>query len=127
MQATQIHKEWLIEFWQPFGGKKCLGLGYKKKLKLNQLKRLAEVEIEYKRSRSREERREQFDKIKRQRHSLNSHKLCFACLGKASVRHHIISLKNGGINCKRNVVSLCMGCHAEIHPWLKPPNDRIVL
>jgi 5-methylcytosine-specific restriction endonuclease McrA len=36
----------------------------------------------------------------------------------AGARHHIIALGKGGDNRKRNIVSLCNECHAEIHPWL---------
>lgn len=44
---------------------------------------------------------------------------CFVCLGKANCRHHIIQLQNGGLNQKKNLVSLCNKCHSDIHPWLK--------
>lgn len=45
---------------------------------------------------------------------------CFVCVKKANIRHHVISLKQGGCpGAKRNIVALCNGCHAEIHPWLK--------
>ena len=63
--------------------------------------------------------REKFDNVKHKRHSLKSHKNCFVCGKQADVRHHIIPIKNGGHNGKRNLVSLCRLCHAEIHPWLK--------
>ena len=44
---------------------------------------------------------------------------CGVCNGRANVRHHIIQLQNGGGNHGLNLMRLCYGCHAEIHPWLK--------
>lgn len=119
LDGNQIHKIWLDDFWSYFGGKKNLGRGYKQSLKLKHVKRLAQVEVEFKNQRQRVERRKEFDKVKKYRHSLKTHEPCFVCLGEANVRHHLIQLKNGGINCKKNIVSLCNDCHEEIHPWLK--------
>jgi 5-methylcytosine-specific restriction endonuclease McrA len=64
-------------------------------------------------------RRESFNNVKGKRHSFKSHKICFACGELAEVRHHIIWIKNGGLNSKKNLVSLCKPCHAFIHPWLQ--------
>lgn len=65
--------------------------------------------------------REKFDRDKdrRVRYMFQKGDVCFACGGTPNVRHHIIWLKNGGRNCKRNICFLCFSCHAEIHPWLK--------
>jgi hypothetical protein len=64
-------------------------------------------------------KRMRFDKVKNKRHRFKSHKYCFSCRGKGEVRHHIVWLKYGGLNSKRNLVTLCKLCHSEIHPWLK--------
>ena len=45
--------------------------------------------------------------------------VCFACSKPAQCRHHVVWLKNGGRNSRRNICPLCNDCHAEIHPWLK--------
>lgn len=69
----------------------------------------------------REKKRERFDKVKnlRQRYMFKPGDVCFACGNKPDVRHHIIWLKHGGRNVKRNICFLCKACHAEVHPWLK--------
>lgn len=65
------------------------------------------------------ERREQF--LGNSRNIRFFKRPCFVCNGKSECRHHIISLNQGGCqSAKRNIVSLCNGCHANIHPWLKP-------
>ena len=33
--------------------------------------------------------------------------------------HHIILLKNGGADVKRNRILICQECHEKIHPWMK--------
>lgn len=45
---------------------------------------------------------------------------CFACrsLDRRLVWHHVIQLQNGGSNNRRNRVSICEACHADVHPWL---------
>jgi hypothetical protein len=62
--------------------------------------------------------RKKFDRTKNKRHDIN-HKQCFCCINKSEIRHHIISLVNGGNNTSRNIVCLCSECHSEIHEWLK--------
>lgn len=52
---------------------------------------------------------------------------CFACGLFAKVRHHIIQIQHGGSNSKENIVPLCIGCHAEIHPWLQQVNKSPVV
>jgi hypothetical protein len=42
------------------------------------------------------------------------------CCGKPGVdRHHLIQLKNGGLNVPENVLNLCRYHHACIHPWMR--------
>lgn len=45
---------------------------------------------------------------------------CWACQRntKKLVCHHIVQVQHGGRNVLKNLVWLCKGCHAEIHPWL---------
>ena len=118
MDANQIHKLWLQDFWSKLGGNKNLGYKAAQSKKLAELIRLSKVVIEYKHQQSREYRRKAFNCIKLARHDLKTHPKCFVCFNPATVRHHIILLKNGGINNKRNLVSLCNNCHAKIHLWL---------
>jgi hypothetical protein len=47
---------------------------------------------------------------------------CAVCSGRPKVRHHIVTLANGGSNHKLNLISLCNSCHSQIHPWLKKLN-----
>ena len=64
-------------------------------------------------------RREQFEKS---RGHIRIHgKPCGCCGGKAEHRHHIIMLKNGGANKKRNIIVLCEWCHCQIHPFMPQP------
>lgn len=47
---------------------------------------------------------------------------CFTCKRPGRlIRHHILQLQNGGPTITHNVLTICPGCHEEIHPWLKPP------
>jgi len=34
-------------------------------------------------------------------------------------KHHVIPLSHGGINEDINLLAICLGCHDEIHPWMK--------
>ena len=52
---------------------------------------------------------------------------CWACHGvKATSRHHIIQVQHGGGNDDRNIVPLCDGCHAEVHPWMDATGHPVV-
>ncbi len=44
---------------------------------------------------------------------------CNVCDSVPVIRHHIIPLKNGGNNSRRNIIPICSPCHSEIHPWLR--------
>lgn len=109
-------------FWKDFGknGNKCSRSAKSKKETLARLKDIGELVVFNKNNTTRNKnRRKRFDYIKSARHSLKSHPACFACGAKAEVRHHIIWIKNGGLDSKKNLISLCRPCHAEVHPWLK--------
>jgi 5-methylcytosine-specific restriction endonuclease McrA len=43
---------------------------------------------------------------------------CQVCGKKPTCTHHIILLKNGGINKRVNYIHLCELCHAQIHEWM---------
>lgn len=118
MNNNQILKDYLNNFWLNFGGKKMLGRGINSQLKLDKLIDMSKVVISYNKQASLKVRRDKFNLIKFKRHSLKSHHKCFVCEDVADVRHHIVLLNNGGINSKRNLVSLCNSCHAKIHNWL---------
>ncbi len=120
MNANQIHKLKLEEFWNQFGGRKTDGVGFKTSDKLEALKRLAVFVVPFKRQSSIQDRRAAFEESKAILHKLWTHRnrICFCCGHPPTARHHIIQIQNGGLNCRKNVVSLCDECHAEIHPWL---------
>ena len=116
------HREWLRVFWNKCGreGHKWHYSSVDKDETIEMLVLLGTVTISYKNSKwPLDKKRAKFDKVKNVRHRFKSHKQCFACGGPGQCRHHIIWLKNGGINAKKNIVTLCNVCHAEVHPWLK--------
>lgn len=43
---------------------------------------------------------------------------CYVCDGLATLRHHVIQVKNGGRSKLNNMVPLCRNCHSKIHPHL---------
>lgn len=46
--------------------------------------------------------------------------MCWACQSrKAEHRHHIVQVQHGGRNVLKNIVCLCRGCHAVVHPWMR--------
>lgn len=54
------------------------------------------------------------------RHLLNIPDTHCICCDRAWVeKHHIVPLAYGGINEEINLVLICVGCHDEIHPWMK--------
>lgn len=118
MFSNQILKQYINDFWGSFGGIKNQGINFSKEEKLKKLIELSNVIIQYKNNLDLGVRRSKFNNVKFDRHSLKSHKNCFICLNNADVRHHIIQLQNGGINSKKNLVSLCNSCHKKIHNWL---------
>lgn len=60
--------------------------------------------------------RKQFDSQLCHRQKLG--RICFACGGPGQCRHHIVQIQHGGHNGPQNIVTLCHGCHEQIHPWL---------
>lgn len=117
LPVLKQHKLYLQDFWYEYGslsGQK--GVSRKSKTQtLDALVKLGELKLYYNNTHT----RKQFDKKKNKLKKFQGFKKCFACKGAAEVRHHIIWLKHGGRNHKRNVLALCRLCHAEIHPWLR--------
>jgi len=143
-QAQCLHKKLLIQFWKHFLKNKSIKGSNKIKretLKGNingglktQEERLS-VLIEYSnmvifKPKSLFKKRTEFNQIKKTLHraELKINTKCFVCLEQANCRHHIIQLQHGGLNQKKNIVSLCSSCHSLIHPWLKsttnPPTPQ---
>lgn len=54
--------------------------------------------------------------------------ICFSCLtgDRRLYWHHIIAIQHGGSTCINNLVSICLACHARVHPWLnaEQPNQE---
>ena len=115
--ALRQMSETLKRFWQTFGGRKNSGAGFDAATKLKALKELA-VKSTFKNPEPKSSLRNKFDLYKEAkrnpRHSLRSHPRCFICSCLARERHHIIALRNGGKNWKKNLVSLCKPCHDEV-------------
>ena len=122
--SNDIHKKLTSEFWEMFGGNKNDGTKFDRDEKLQAIKILAETIIPRKSQQTLQYRRERFNKVKQHRHSIKTNNLCFICGGKAQCRHHLIQLQNGGINSKRNLISICNKCHADVHPWLYPLGEN---
>ena len=116
----KIHSDYLRSFWNTYGVRRGVSKTDWHET-IAALQRAGTVIIVYKNSKETpEKRRIVFDKVKnkRQRYRFKVNDMCFACGGKPNVRHHIIWLKNGGRNNRRNICFLCHNCHAAVHPWL---------
>jgi len=89
----------------------------KGKDRLEILKFYSNEKYRYKNGQSTAQKRKRFTELK------NIKKLwkrrCLVCYSRPTIRHHIISLNNGGINNTKNIIPICSKCHSEIHPWLK--------
>jgi hypothetical protein len=119
--SLQAHKYLLKQFWDVYGNHQNGNLTSRKapspkgrEAVLNALVDLGKVRLLYNSTHD----RNNFEKRKKTVKAFNNFKKCFACKEPASVRHHIIWLKNGGRNQKNNIVGLCHPCHKEIHHWL---------
>lgn len=107
----------LKDFWSQFGGGRNDGRLYAYTDKIAALKEIAEFRVGWRNPPN--DIRGKFELVKKRRVNRLVFVRCFACGGKPHVRHHIILVKNGGLNSRRNLIPLCHRCHAEIHPWLK--------
>jgi hypothetical protein len=46
--------------------------------------------------------------------------MCWGCRSRpAEARHHIVQVQHGGRNVLKNIVCVCRGCHAVVHPWMR--------
>jgi len=106
----------LLNFWGDFGGKANYGKGYSKQAKLDALKKMSN-KFYFKRTTTMRKYRRKFNKFYKSMFNFP----CFVCEAPSEHRHHIIMLKNGGLNSKLNRVSLCAYCHSLIHSWIKRP------
>ena len=116
--ALKLMSEALQRFWGLFGGKRNSGSGFDQATKLKMLQDYTRLKFSFKTPESKSSLRVKFELYKEAkrnpRHSLGSHPKCFVCLQPASQRHHIVALKNGGKNWKKNLVSLCKSCHDKV-------------
>lgn len=122
--VLQIHRLYTEKFWTDYGQtrKAVKYKSYSRKSKtetIEALKLLGEVKLVYKNGTKPEKMRKLWDKRKITRKKFTGFTYCFACRDTAQCRHHIIWIKNGGRNIRKNIVALCNDCHAEIHTWLK--------
>ncbi len=117
----KIHADLLRAFWSEHGVVRGVSTSDWENT-IASLITLGQVELKFINSKyTLEKKRTTFNKLKnkRRKYRFKGDDLCFACGEQAQVRHHIIWLKNGGRNNKRNICFLCHSCHSEIHPWLK--------
>lgn len=99
-------------FWKKFPGEPRL---HNMAEKLRAVLELSEAGEYWIKAKKRNKLRAKFDKKKYSK-PLGR---CFICAGKADCFHHLIPISRGGSYHWGNVVPLCNGCHASIHPWLK--------
>lgn len=108
----------LTTFWKQFGDFRYGRWTTSKLRRMSLLQDYARIVIVYSSRAPLQSYRSSFNREKYHLLALKEWDFCFVCGSKPDVRHHIIQLQNGGINSKRNLVSLCNRCHAEIHPHL---------
>jgi 5-methylcytosine-specific restriction endonuclease McrA len=107
-------KKPLDEFWADFYAAQTA------KGRLNVLRRMANVRLNH--PKEYKVRRLKFNKSKRKCGLRVGSKPCELCGSeRATQRHHVILLVNGGPNQRRNLIALCHACHADIHPWMARP------
>ena len=72
------------------------------------------------------DRRREFNSFKARQLGGSRWRHCYCCGFEADEIHHILELQYGGL-CKDlvNLVPLCSGCHASIHPWMKKTDGQI--
>lgn len=122
--ALQIHRAILVNFWKEYGygtDKKRQRSYRSKEEVIAKLVKLGELVLTYKSPVAKQpyEIRHEYNTVKKKLRGYNHFQICFACGVPATVRHHIIWIKNGGRNSRKNIIPLCRPCHAEIHPWLR--------
>ena len=118
VNGPETQKALLLQFWKRFGGKpnRASVYNYPIQEKLQVLVEYSRMIMPYDCQIPLKVRRERFNKNKHLMHPFRKFGRCFACGLRATDRHHIIQLQNGGINSKKNLVSLCKECHEIIHP-----------
>lgn len=121
ISPLKLQRILLDSFWNAYGldGHKHVKSSKPKEDTLEALRVIGETVLWKHKKLTLDKKRAKWNKVKNSRHRFASHDLCFVCRSKGEIRHHIIWLSNGGLNSKRNIITLCKFCHAEIHPWLK--------
>lgn len=60
------------------------------------------------------------------KHPIKFDKPCFCCkYNQMEVKHHIVQIKNGGMDIGLNRIGICNVCHSRIHHWLRPVYKEI--
>lgn len=115
----RLQADLLRKFWDTHGERRSISAEDHTDV-IGDLMRLGEVVLVYSAAKLTPQRkRKVFDLNKNRRHRyMTKGAPCLACGAPAQVRHHIIWIKHGGINSKRNICFLCHDCHGLIHPWL---------
>lgn len=111
MQPHVVRTQILTQFHDEFSG------SYSAEQAIEAMRELGTVVIKDKKHKPYKER-VNFERAKKVRISMKLGKQCFACSGSPQCRHHLVWIKHGGKNHKRNIVTLCYSCHAAVHPWL---------
>jgi hypothetical protein len=107
-------------FWDKIGGRRNYGREFSPEEKLELLLTYSYKKIYFKKQKSLYMRRKRFNEVKHHQQWFKYQ--CFVCGAPCDHRHHIIALINGGDNRKKNIISLCRGCHIAIHPWMQNSN-----
>jgi hypothetical protein len=93
--------------------------GIKVRSRLAFLKKMAKVVKERQSLEQIKVKRDGFDQIKLHALPLSESCLCYCCMkNTATLRHHVITLANGGRNKRNNIVPLCGDCHSKVHPHM---------
>lgn len=115
--SLKMHKMLLVDFWRKTteytGSYRKSATKLSRQECIDALIEMGNIKLVYRSSHT----RKKFNKIKHR--GKYQYRQCLACGDRASVRHHIIWLRNGGRNNKLNIAGLCTRCHSDVHPWLK--------
>lgn len=79
------------------------------------LRLMAFMELEVKESSASDKRRHYVVRRRRGWCKKTLQEKCWVCRVESKHRHHVIPLKNGGRNIKKNIVPLCVSCHKAVH------------
>jgi hypothetical protein len=95
-------------------------MGVKQRNRLAFLRRMASKVIGVRTFVELNKARKDFDRNKINSLPLSEKKMCYCCVkNQAVLRHHVITLLNGGRNKRNNIVPLCNQCHVKVHPHMQ--------